>query len=95
MGAEFDYFVSSAKTKADVKEEFDSYCDNAAYEDGHSYSGRLNMCNGLEFHDKVLDSEDEAYEYVDSVAQKWENAVAVQFKDGKSVKWFIGGVCSS
>ena len=95
MGANFDYFVSKAKTEAALKKEFKSYCDDAAYEDGHSYSGRLNMCNGLEIHSKVFENEDKAYEYVDSTAQKWENAIAVQFKCAEGLRYFVGGVCSS
>ena len=95
MGADFDFFITDKKTYQEVKSEFDKYCDYASHEDGHSYSGRLNMCPDLEFHDiRIFDSENDAEDYVSKTAQKWDNAIAVQFRDKDGLKWFIGGSCS-
>lgn len=53
---------------------------DAAFSNGHEYSGDWNMCHGLEVHDrKVFASENEANEYICETAQKWENLIAVPF----------------
>lgn len=96
MGCEFDYFKTKAKTRKEVEEVFEREQENAAYDDGHNYSGRINMAPGLEFHDKVFNTENEAYDYVDATAKKWENAIAVQFKDKNGeLVYFVGAMCSS
>lgn len=95
MGACYDYFVSSSKSKTDVKKEFDNYCEQAAYDDGHSYSGRLNMCNGIEFESDIASNEEEAHDLLNSRLEKWGPAKAIQFKKGNAIKWLVAGVCSS
>lgn len=95
MGAYYDYFVSSAKNVSDVKKEFDKYCQQAAYDDGHSYSGRLNMCDGLEFVFDVAPDVTKAHALLNGQLEKWGPAKAIQFKVGKKMKWLIAGICSS
>ncbi len=94
-GSVRDVVYAPNKTKKDVKAAFEAYQREAAYEDGHSYSGRLNMCPGLEFHDsKIFPDYNSAENYLQEKCQKWENAIAVRYKDGDNVHWLIGGSCS-
>ena len=96
MGAWFDSITIRSTEEKEVLRYFKRYCENAAHEDGHSYSGRLNMCPGVEFIDKTFDSYKDANEYVIEHAVKWENALAVKYKDRNgSIVTFIGGLCSS
>ena len=80
MGACNDELYLDGKlTTTQVKQRFEAYQEECADESGNSYSGRLNMCPGLTFTGKVFVSENAAYEYVEQHAQKWDNALAVQF----------------
>lgn len=80
MGACFDYFTCSG-THSDVKKQYEYECDVALSESGNSYSGRINMTRGLKFHDnKIFESMNEAENYVSETAQKWSNAIAVQYR---------------
>jgi hypothetical protein len=95
MGAEMDFLEVKSIKPATIKAQFEAYQEEAAYEDGHSYSGRLNMCPGLDITAKTFDSYDEAEEWLMDNCLKCENAKAVFYKDGKSIHCLIGGMCSS
>lgn len=80
------------ETKYDILEEFKNYQNCAAYESGHNYSGRLNMCPGLDFHfHTIFENKEKAYDYIANNAKKWENAICVKLKDDS---FLIGGLCS-
>jgi hypothetical protein len=53
-------------------------CDQAATEDGNSYSGNWNMCPGLRVEQRHFADVAEARAYVEEHAQKWEAALAVK-----------------
>jgi len=105
MGACFDVRVlkkSDCPTKAEVRERFRQIQDADCFENGHSYSGTIGMASGLKFVDMSFDSIDEAEEWVDDHAEKWEEALCVSAKgflgDGSPDKvdfWVIGAICSS
>ncbi len=70
--------------------------DEDRYENGHSYSGGIGMLRGVENSKKVFDTQKEAFEYINNNAEKWEPALAVQFKSPKGeLYWYIGGICES
>ena len=80
MGACDDELTLDGKlSESEVKSRFRAYQDECASESGNSYSGRLNMCPGITFaRVDTFKSQDEAYEYLNKTAQKWENAIAVR-----------------
>lgn len=82
--------IKKIETHDDVRKAFESYQDCAAYENGHSYSGMLNMCPGLTFSYEQCKDHDEAEKYILENAQKWENAICIELTDG----YLIGGLCS-
>lgn len=88
MGAEFDDLdLDGTLSEREVKSRFEAYQNECAHESGNSYSGRLNMCNGLVFAQvRVFDSQNEAYEYLQNKCQKWENAIAVKYFASNPIK---------
>ena len=96
MGATYSEKSFNGKlTKEELKVAFKSYQDACAYESGHSYSGQLNMCEGLKIEDEAFESYEEASRYLDDTVVKWENAIAVKTKDHKGREiWLVGGCCS-
>lgn len=87
---------TSGLTEAYVTQYYKDQCEDAAYEDGNSYSGRINMSTGIEFHrDKYFNSLDAALDYINENAQKWENAIAVKFVNGDTMGYVVGACCSS
>lgn len=96
MGASFQTMTLSGDvSRADLKAEFERAQDQDRYENGHSYSGGFGMATGLKFASKDFDSEDAAYEWLDTNAQKWGDAIAVLYRgvEGKS-HWMIGANCA-
>jgi hypothetical protein len=83
-------------TKEQVIDRFESDQEQCRYENGHSYSGGIGMANGISFPGKEFETADEAYNWVDETAEKWEAALAVRYKDSEGKWfWFIGALCSS
>lgn len=98
MGANFDYRVYRGKLFSDAKSAFEGAQDDDRYENGHSYSGGIGMATGVTKVDgDVFESESAAYDYVVENAQKWGDALAVEFRDaaGNTANWFIGAWCAS
>jgi len=103
MGACYDEFDFKG-TKQELFDYFIVYCKNAEYEDGHLYSGRLNMTTGLSVV-KDVNTNDimtfpdylSAHTYIIDTAEKWQDALAVQYIDAKDNEtvWLVGGSCSS
>lgn len=78
MGACFDSALfEGTLTEKELKVRFEAHQNDCALEDGNSYSGRLNMCRGLTIYRKTFNSEAAAQEFIESVANKWEEAHAV------------------
>jgi hypothetical protein len=79
-----------------VIDRFKSMQRDAAYENGHSYSGDINMAYGIEFTNKVFKSHNDATEFLMYTCQKYDNALVCQYrnKQGQLV-WLIGALCSS
>jgi hypothetical protein len=94
MGADFDFIIVKSVKKTDVKKQFKAYQKEAAHESGHEYSGRLNMCPDLEFHDKTFTKTIDAIEYLTETARKWESAIAVQVDTENGSHIVVGGICS-
>lgn len=98
MGANFDYRVYRRKGFEDAKSAFEDAQDYDRYENGHSYSGGIGMATGVtEVTGHVFESENAAYDYVVENANKWGDALAVEFldSDGERSNWFIGASCAS
>jgi hypothetical protein len=96
MGANFATLIVNSIDRSEVRRAFEAEQDRTAYDYGHSYSGELNMAPGLTLElSTELESEDAALEFLASKAQKWENAIAVTFKDKNGQKaTAIGAWCS-
>ena len=58
---------------------FQEHQRDLSIESGQSYSGRLNMCRGLVIHHNVLNSYNEANEFIIKKMKKWEAAIAVKY----------------
>lgn len=79
MGACYESIeLDGSLTREQLKVRFSDYQSDCATESGNSYSGRLNMCRGLKIHDRVFSSVQQADEFIDSIADKWEEAHAVK-----------------
>ncbi len=84
-----------------LKARFKELQEQAAWENGNSYSGDINMAPGLdlELH-LVFESYQDASQYLENRVQKWESALAVKYKykDKRGVDKIgilIGALCSS
>ncbi len=101
MGAEYIERELPDLTIKELKSKFAEMQDEAAYENGHSYSGDINMAPGLDLKlEKVFNSYDEASDYLNGTVKKWENAIAVRFKykdesKNEKIGILIGALCSS
>lgn len=94
MGAEYVTLIVRSDNKSKVEKEFKKAQEVDRYENGHSYSGGLGMAFGLEFHNDIFESRIEANNYLDKTVQKWDNAIAVRYKDKSSIYYLIGALCS-
>lgn len=83
-------------TKEEVREQFDSAVNESRYESGHCYSGEIGMATGLKFTGREFPTLEEAENYVEDTAEKWEEALCVRYTDKDGVAWwYIGAWCSS
>jgi hypothetical protein len=100
MGANFvDYTIRGGNEKY-VQKKFDEMQEECLHENGHSYSGEIGMANGLKFTGKIFKSYAEAEEFLCDTAQKWEEALVCQYREGQGkhegqLAWLIGAWCSS
>lgn len=96
MGANFETMtLAGSLNREEVSKAFAAAQDQDRYENGHEYSGGFGMATGLTFEDRTFPSNDAAYEFLEETCRKWEDAIAVQFKDGDVSRWMIGAVCAS
>lgn len=99
MGAEFYCQKVKAKSVSELTAAFSSLVSQAQYEHGHGgYTGTFAEAPGLTVDESVTFSTyNEAENYIDSKAQKWEDAIAVRVKPTDPAKepyWVVGGVFS-
>jgi DNA repair exonuclease SbcCD ATPase subunit len=64
-------------------EQFNTDCQISLAEEGNNYSGGMGMFPGADRTDKEFNSHDKAVEWLQENQDKWENAKAVKFKNGK------------
>jgi predicted RNA-binding Zn-ribbon protein involved in translation (DUF1610 family) len=83
MGANFDYFTTKDVSTSKLEEKYKDYCRKVAMENGHSYSGRLNMTSGLSIRHETFESLDDALDFIESKSEKWGDALAVKYKSYK------------
>lgn len=95
MGAEYVSYKVKAKSVAELNEKFNELQENAAYEHGHSYSGDINMANGLKIDKKIFKDYITADNYIADTAEKWGHAIAVEVTTEKETYYLIGAWCSS
>ncbi len=80
MGANTQQAVlDGALTKEQVRAQFSQWQNEAAYENGNSYSGDWNMARGLSFLPGVQPSLDAAETLLEASTEKWDAANAVRF----------------
>lgn len=60
-------------------------CDKVCKECGEYH----HACDPIRFFDKVMKNYDEAYRFIEERDSGWYDALAVKFKDGRSVKWLV------
>lgn len=94
MGACLDYRSYKTDDVEKAKKEFRADQETDLYENGHSYSGGIGMCEGVSNKVVKLDSEDEAIDYLDENAEKWSEALVVTYVRDGEPRVLIGGLCS-
>lgn len=99
MGASFcTMTVAGDKSRAEVRDAFIEEQMNDRHNNGHSYSGGLGMASGLKWHNgngNLFADEQSALTYLEANCVKWEEAMAVQYRDGDKVRYLIGAWCAS
>ena len=83
MGANFCERTYNTPDYNKALKEFNSDCEMSLMEDGNTYSGCIGMFPGAENTHIEFGSYDEAVEWLQENQDKWENAKAVKFRDGK------------
>lgn len=87
MGAYDDWVEFDGNlTEFFVEKLFRDHQEDCEHESGCSYSGRLNMCNGLVLENKIFNSYYEAQKYISSKFKKWENAIGVRYLESAEYK---------
>lgn len=98
MAADFCTMTAKGSTpEKTVRLLFSTVQDQDRYDNGHSYSGGFGMCPGLTITKKAIFPDyDSAEKWLFDNAQKWENAIAVRFRNKNGNQhWLIGAWCSS
>lgn len=111
MGAEDRAFTVVGGNETYVRQRVEKKCEDHKYEYGHGgYTGSWAEWNGgLKFHSKSFKSQELAYQYLfgtftgkgakqkytPGVVQKWEDAIAVQFRNDKGQLVWLVGACFS
>ena len=92
MGAQFNFEIMGKKEEKVklIMDRFARMQKEDLYENGHSYSGGIGMCDGITNTRKKFEDEDEAEEWLEDNAQKWGPALLVSTEDD----WIIGAWCS-
>jgi len=94
MGAETRTYSVEAENDGELKEKYEGLVAEACYEHGHGgYTGTIAESQGLTITEQIL-SENEACDYIEEHAEKWENSLAIKIRDTNHT-YLIGGVYSS
>ena len=94
MGANYREATCPLCDEQELKEKFRAVQEAAAYNDGYSYSGNWNMCDGLRILPQTFDSREAAEKYVIEEQGKWGPAFAVKYKKNDILRWYIGAWCA-
>ena len=89
MGANYQQAVLPGSLgRAEVREQFDNIRSKDRHDNGHSYSGGFGMADKAIFPPvPAFASVDAAEDWIQSNAQKWENALCVQATDARATQW--------
>lgn len=93
MGATTEFYKVKC-VRSELNNTANDLRDQAKYDHGHSgYTGTIAEDNGkLTILSEAMTTED-AYNYINDNARKWENSIAVPIKDTEN-EWLIGGLYS-
>lgn len=97
MGATTDYRSIKDADRKTIKEKFAEACEEARYDHGHGgYTGTIAEMHGIkEFADLNCDSRNAAEDHISDHHEKWDDAMAVSYRNSKGEKfWLVGGWCS-
>lgn len=95
MGAIYNEITLGDMTPADLRIEWMTVHDEACYNHGNAgYSGTFAETPGVEVTDKHFDTDAAARDFVESIHEKWDPAMAVRVKAPRR-HWYIGAWCSS
>lgn len=89
MGAcDISFTLDGNKSRSDVTAAFEAKKLNDQSYNGHQegYSGDFQTVDDVKFHDRIFDTEKEAFEYCLNNAKKWEYVVAVKYKNIQEIK---------
>ena len=91
MGADINFYKVKGK-ESDLDTLANDLRSEARYDHGNSgYTGTIAEDSGdLTVIDTIM-TEDEAEDYIDNNAEKWENSLAIPLDDEKTT-WLIGGI---
>lgn len=93
MGANLEFYRAKAKDERELKRKYADLVADAQYNDGHGgYTGTIAESPGLDIQVAEVFSTEDAENFIDECAKKWENSIAVRIKGTDD--WVIGGVYS-
>ena len=98
MGAQFDgTVIRNAKNETEAIQMCHQAIKDSAWENGHGgYSGTLAEAHGATIdRSKTFDNTDDAWEYLEEVAEKWGPAVGVKVTLENETVYVFGALCSS
>lgn len=73
---------STRKAKTTIQKE----CDAIAKRDGEYHHA---LDRNIRFYDIVCKDYEEAYKFLEAHDRGWYDALAVKFKEGRSIKWLV------
>ena len=99
MGASYEQMnmdgrLSTKEVESNFKEVIKDCCMNWGMA---GYTGTFAEAQGIKFpRVPTFESQEDAYCYVEDVAEKWGPALAVNYTDANGqIKWYIGAWCSN
>jgi hypothetical protein len=96
MGTALDTITLGDLPRSDLKKKFAEATEEARYENGHGgYTGTIaEMSTIARFVDRECASRDEAENHIGENHNKWDQAMAVSFREDGKKRWVVGGFCS-
>ena len=81
--------------RTEIQKRWNEAVDDSLHEDGRSCSGEIGMLGKrIKWHDKEMDSENAACDFIDEKHKKGDDPLAVSYMDDGKKMWVIGGWCS-